>query len=76
MRLQGYLSVTKTNINRHGEKDKIAATIRHNHARGKHDIAAISDIFRDLCRLGWSDRQIEEELGMDADEYSSAWTVE
>ena len=67
-RLQGYLPVT---LIRHDEQDmtgRMAMTIRHNRARGKHAIAAMSDIVRDLARLGWSDKRISAELGMDDDE--------
>ncbi|MDU1518896.1 MAG: ParB/RepB/Spo0J family partition protein [Klebsiella michiganensis] len=67
-RLHGYLPVTLINAEREGQKERIAATIRHNRARGKHQIAAMSDIVRDLYRQGWDDRRIGEELGMDADE--------
>ena len=67
-RLHGYLPVTLINAEREGQKERIAATIRHNRARGKHQIAAMSDIVRDLHRQGWDDRRIGEELGMDADE--------
>ncbi|EHT04850.1 hypothetical protein HMPREF9694_05595 [Klebsiella michiganensis] len=47
---------------------QMAMTIRHNRARGKHAIAEMSVIVRDLARLGWNDTRISEELGMDADE--------
>lgn len=67
-RLQGYLPVTLINSGRVGQKERIAATIRHNRARGKHQIAAMSDIVQDLFRLGWSDNQIGTELGMSQDE--------
>jgi ParB-like chromosome segregation protein Spo0J len=48
--------------------NRIAATIRHNRARGKHQIAAMSDIVVELSRRNWSDKKIAKELGMDADE--------
>ncbi|EJP7814046.1 ParB-like nuclease domain-containing protein [Escherichia coli] len=67
-RLHGYLPVTKVAASRHGQKDRIAATIRHNRARGKHQVIAMSEIVRDLFRLGWNDKQIGKELGMDSDE--------
>ncbi len=37
-------------------------------ARGKHQITSMSDIVRDLSRLGWSDERIGTELSMDQDE--------
>lgn len=67
-RLQGYLPVAYVNSTRQGHRERIAATIRHNRARGKHQIPAMSDIVRDLARLGWDDVQIGVELGMEADE--------
>ena len=46
----------------------MAATIRHNRARGRHQINAMSEIVRELSQLGWSDEKMGLELGMDADE--------
>jgi ParB-like chromosome segregation protein Spo0J len=48
--------------------DRIAATIRHNRARGKHQVQAMSDIVIELKRRNWTDEKIGRELGMDADE--------
>lgn len=48
--------------------DRIASTIRHNRARGKHKISAMSDIVVELSRRNWQDEKIAKELGMDADE--------
>ncbi|HHH1370349.1 TPA: IbrB-like domain-containing protein [Yersinia enterocolitica] len=67
-RLNGYLPVVLINKERKDEKERISSTIRHNRARGKHQITAMSDIVRDLYRLGWKDNKIGEELGMDLDE--------
>jgi ParB-like chromosome segregation protein Spo0J len=52
-----------------GDKgDRIASTIRHNRARGKHQVDAMSDIVLDLSRRNWSEEKIAKELGMEADE--------
>lgn len=67
-KLHGYLPVSRINYASQGTAEHIAITIRHNRARGKHLVAAMSDIVRDLTRLGWSDMRIGTELGMDADE--------
>ena len=67
-RLKGWLPVTCINPDRKGQTSRIAATIRHNRARGKHQITSMSDIVRDLSRLGWTDERIGTELGMDQDE--------
>ena len=48
--------------------DRMASTIRHNRARGKHQVIAMSDIVMDLKRRNWSDDKIARELGMDPDE--------
>ena len=51
-----------------GRNDRIASTIRHNRARGKHQISSMSDIVVELSKRNWSDKRIAKELGMDADE--------
>jgi ParB-like chromosome segregation protein Spo0J len=56
------------NADSEGLNDRIASTVRHNRARGKHKVEAMSDIVRDLARQGWNDQRISQELGMDADE--------
>lgn len=67
-RIHGYLPVTVINDDRHEKADRIASTIRHNRARGKHRVEAMSDIVIELKRRNWSDAKIAKELGMDADE--------
>lgn len=67
-RIHGYLPVTVINDERHDKADRIASTIRHNRARGKHRVEAMSDIVIELKRRNWSDQKIARELGMDADE--------
>ncbi len=46
----------------------MAATIRHNRARGVHGVLPMTDIVASLIRDGWSDTEVARELGMDADE--------
>lgn len=67
-RVHGYLPVTVINDERHDKADRIASTIRHNRARGKHRVDAMSNIVLDLRKRNWSDKKIAKELGMDADE--------
>lgn len=67
-RVHGYLPVVAINTEREDKGDRIAATIRHNRARGKHRIDAMSEIVVDLKRRNWSDKKIAKELGMDQDE--------
>lgn len=47
---------------------RMASTIRHNRARGSHDVDLMSNIVRDLHELGRSDAWIAKHLGMDKDE--------
>jgi ParB-like chromosome segregation protein Spo0J len=67
-RINGYLPVTVINHERQDRNDRIASTIRHNRARGKHAVSAMSDIVIELKRRNWSDAKIGRELGMDPDE--------
>lgn len=67
-RIHGYLPVVIINNDREDKGDRIASTIRHNRARGKHRVEAMSDIVVELKRRNWSDKKIAKELGMDADE--------
>jgi ParB-like chromosome segregation protein Spo0J len=46
----------------------MASTIRHNRARGKHQIGAMSDIVIELKKRNWSDLKIAKNLGLDEDE--------
>jgi ParB-like chromosome segregation protein Spo0J len=68
IRTQNYLPITVINSNREERCDRIASTIRHNRARGKHTIAGMTDIVVELKRRNWSNEKIGRELGMDADE--------
>lgn len=67
-RILGYLPITVIRPDREGRNDRIAATIRHNRARGKHLVQGMSDIVVELKRRNWSDEKIGKELGMDPDE--------
>jgi ParB-like chromosome segregation protein Spo0J len=67
-RVQGHLPLVVINDSRIGRGDRIAATIRHNRARGKHSITGMSNIVLELKRRNWSDKKIGQELGMDPDE--------
>lgn len=67
-RVHGYLPVVKINIERQDKNDRMAATIRHNRARGEHRVDSMADIVIELKRRFWSDEKIAKELGMEADE--------
>lgn len=47
---------------------RMASTIRHNRARGSHDVDLMGNILRELHDLGRSDEWISKHLGMDRDE--------
>lgn len=67
-RVLGHLPLTIINTNRLDRGDRIAATIRHNRARGKHQVEAMSEIVVELKRRNWTNEKIGRELGMDPDE--------
>lgn len=67
-RVRGYLPVVQIRGDRQDLADRMASTIRHNRARGKHQVVAMSDIVLELKRRNWSDAKIGKELGMDPDE--------
>lgn len=67
-RVHGYLPVVTINEERGNREDRMAATIRHNRARGRHRVDSMSDIVMELRRRKWTDERIGKELGMDPDE--------
>lgn len=67
-RVRGRLPIAVINAERTSKEDRIAATIRHNRARGKHAVDAMSEIVVDLAKRNWTNERIAKELGMDADE--------
>lgn len=67
-RVMGHLPLAVIQEGRQDRGDRIASTIRHNRARGKHQVAKMSDIVIELKRRNWSDDKIGRELGMDPDE--------
>jgi ParB-like chromosome segregation protein Spo0J len=48
--------------------DRMASTVRHNRARGKHSVAGMSNLVFQMLDGGWSDAQICNELGMEPEE--------
>lgn len=67
-RIKGYLPVVQIRADRDATPDRMAATIRHNRARGKHQVVKMSEIVMELKRRNWSDAKVAKELGMDPDE--------
>ena len=64
-RIHGYLPVTVIDK---PLDERMGSTIRHNRARGTHQIRGMSDIVVELTREGWSEEEICEKLGMELDE--------
>jgi ParB-like chromosome segregation protein Spo0J len=48
--------------------ERIGSTIRHNRARGTHQIRSMSEIVLSLTQMGWDDEKIALNLGMEPDE--------
>lgn len=67
-RVKGYLPIVSIRKERSGKNDRIASTIRHNRARGKHVVDAMSEIVLELKNRNWKNSRIARELGMDEDE--------
>lgn len=67
-RIKGYLPVVQIRADRDARPDRMAATIRHNRARGKHQVIKMSEIVLELKRRNWTDKKVAKELGMDPDE--------
>lgn len=49
-------------------EERMASTVRHNRARGSHDIGLMANIVAELVDSGMSDAKVMKSLGMDADE--------
>ena len=67
-KVSGYLPITSIRVTQEDRGDRIASTIRHNRARGKHIIDGMCEIVLELKRRNWSNKKIGRELGMDPDE--------
>ena len=48
--------------------NRMGSTIRHNRARGTHDIGLMTNIVAELAQAGMSDKWIMKNIGMDKDE--------
>lgn len=49
-------------------KERMASTIRHNRARGKHQVTLQAELVKSLLLKGWNDEQIAQQLGMTPEE--------
>lgn len=48
--------------------ERMASTIRHNRARGTHDVDLMGNVVAELHKIGRSDAWLAKHLGMDRDE--------
>ena len=67
-RVKGYLPVVDIRTEQSSKNDRIASTIRHNRARGKHQVDAMSEIVIELKNRNWTNKRISKQLGMDEEE--------
>ncbi len=67
-RVFGYLPTVIIKKEQSDKNNRIASTIRHNRARGKHQIDAMSEIVLELKNRNWKNERIARELGMDEEE--------
>jgi ParB-like chromosome segregation protein Spo0J len=67
-RVHGYLPLVQIRESQTDKTNRMASTIRHNRARGKHRVEAMSDIVIELKKRNWSDEKIAKNLGMEPDE--------
>jgi len=67
-RIMDYLPITLINESKKNKSNRIASTIRHNRARGKHKVEGMSEIVLELKNRNWTNERIAKELGMDQDE--------
>lgn len=63
--LSGYVPVSKLNKS---IEDRITSTVRHNMARGTHQVELSAKLVAMLRKHNWTNARIGLELGMDADE--------
>ncbi|WP_082643106.1 ParB/RepB/Spo0J family partition protein [Methylobacterium sp. GXS13] len=64
-RIHGYLPVVAIDK---PLAERMASTVRHNRARGKHQVDLMSEMVVKLVNLGQSDQAIARQLGLSADE--------
>jgi len=63
--LKGYLPVVHLDKN---IEDRVTSTVRHNMARGTHQVELTAKLVTLLKKHNWTNERIGKELGMDADE--------
>lgn len=64
----GYVPLTNIRSSQTETSDRMASTIRHNRARGSHNIELMSQIVSELVEMGKGDAWICKHVGMSIDE--------
>lgn len=64
----GRVPITDIRSQKSGQGDRMASTIRHNRARGSHNIELMSTIVSELVEMGKGDPWICKHVGMSKDE--------
>ena len=64
----GRIPITDIRNQQSGQGDRMASTIRHNRARGSHNIELMSTIVTELVEMGKGDAWICKHVGMSVDE--------
>ena len=67
-RVKEYLPIVAIRSEQSSKNDRIASTIRHNRARGRHTVDGMSEIVLELKNRNWTNARISKQLGMDEDE--------
>lgn len=49
--------------------DRMASTVRHNRARGRHQVDLMAALVRGMIAHGWDDARVADALGMSAEEF-------
>lgn len=49
-------------------RGRMASTVRHNRARGKHQVDLVAELVKSLLAKGWDDARIAKHLGMTEEE--------
>jgi len=62
---EGFAPVVVLNC---GIADRMAATVRHNRARGKHSVQGMSKVVFEMLKAGMKDEDICNEIGLEAEE--------
>lgn len=67
-RVSGYLPVVQIRAEQVDRNHRMASTVRHNRARGKHKVEKMSEMVIELKNRNWTNKRIAKELGMEQDE--------